>query len=179
MDTLLWLDDCRNPEFHVTFNGNIIWVKSYAEFNSWIKANGLPTKISFDYDLGNSDYDGISCVKAVIRHCVAINSESIPFPRFSIHSEHPHVEKLRKYITSNIKRYRMGGAIEEGRKSDTEDQKRYNNRDGFTMGNFVGEIHEKFTRTVVITPAQTRNEVCKCGSGKKYKRCCGIKKINK
>jgi hypothetical protein len=173
METLLWLDDNRNPEFHVTFNGNIIWVKSYDEFNSWIEANGLPTKVSFDYDLGVYDYDGISCVKAIIRHCTEM--ETIPFPRFAIHSTHPHVEKLRTYITSNIKRYRLGDAVEEDRKPDTEDQKNWKGELKDVVTKTLEKVPDKFKRTIVITPTQTRNEMCKCGSLKKYKRCCGNK----
>lgn len=62
MKTLLWLDDLRNPfedewveKFAPDFlagDCEIIWVKSYNDFTKWIKANGLPTKIAFDHDLG-------------------------------------------------------------------------------------------------------------------------------
>lgn len=59
MKTLLWLDDLRNPYksdwlllFAPTFEGDIIWVKNFEDFVSYIKENGLPDLIGFDHDLG-------------------------------------------------------------------------------------------------------------------------------
>ena len=62
MNVLLWLDDIRDPihdkkwllKFAPEFlnTGQVVWVKSYHEFTSWIELNGLPTKIAFDHDLG-------------------------------------------------------------------------------------------------------------------------------
>ena len=121
MNILLWLDDSRDPHYYApSFEGSIVWVKSYQEFASWIHTNGLPSKISFDYGLGDVEYDGISCVKSVIRYCV---DNTKLFPRFAIHSEHPQVYKLREYLVRSIKRYNLGENIEEDRKPDTEDQK--------------------------------------------------------
>lgn len=131
MTTLLWLDDYRQPSEAVDFDkfDSVIWVKSYSEFNEWISQNGLPTKISFDYDLGKGigidSYDGLSCVKAVLRFCTEDLKNIIKFPRFSIHSEHPYVLDLRTYITSSIKRYGLGEIIEENMKKKTEDQLNY------------------------------------------------------
>ena len=93
MATLLWLDDTRDPRYNTSFEGEIVWVKSYPEFNDWVKANGLPDKVSFDFSLGSFDYDGISCVKSILRYC---DEKSLPFPRYSIHSTHPDVYKLRE-----------------------------------------------------------------------------------
>lgn len=57
--TLLWLDDCRNPheDDWLVFSPigrdvNVVWVKSYFDFTSWIKKHGLPDGICFDHDLG-------------------------------------------------------------------------------------------------------------------------------
>ncbi|MDR1066230.1 MAG: SEC-C domain-containing protein [Clostridiales bacterium] len=33
---------------------------------------------------------------------------------------------------------------------------------------------QKRSRTVIKAPSPTRNDPCPCGSGKKYKKCCGI-----
>ena len=32
---------------------------------------------------------------------------------------------------------------------------------------------EKFTRTITVEKTPGRNDRCPCGSGKKYKKCCG------
>jgi len=66
MKTLLWLDDIRDPEapgwanhINSTFIGidNVVWVRSYNEFTSWITENGIPYAISFDHDLADIHYD--------------------------------------------------------------------------------------------------------------------------
>ena len=191
--TLLWLDDCRNPKFNVTFDGNIVWVKSYDEFDAWIQANGLPDKISFDYSLADFDHDGIDCVKAIIRYCD--NNEGSVFPRYAIHSEHPQVYKLREYISHSIEMYELGEAIEEDRKPDTADQiealkERDKQRQGKRVGPiFGGSTNERYVDaekydnsnelpmyqkgvTIVNSNKIGRNDACKCGSGKKYKKCC-------
>lgn len=189
MATLLWLDDMRDPKYHaLPFNGEIVWVKTYQEFDAWIKVNGLPEKISFDYSLGNYDYDGISCVKSVLRYC---DKNTLHFPRYAIHSEHPHVYKLREYIEFSILHYELGPAEEEDRKPDTDDQKAVNAQrkleSSSTMRTMLtGDTHinnhtnvSSKTQVIVTTntiknkPKIGRNEVCSCTSGKKYKHCCG------
>lgn len=64
MKKLLWLDDTRNP--HELKDGikhwlvfspieqpyEVVWVKSYNEFVTWIERNGMPNGICFDHDLG-------------------------------------------------------------------------------------------------------------------------------
>jgi hypothetical protein len=59
MKTLLWLDDIRDPlkDNWLVFSPieqpfELVWVKSFKEFVDWIGANGLPTAICFDHDLG-------------------------------------------------------------------------------------------------------------------------------
>ena len=177
---LLWLDDCRNPAYHTEFDGEIIWVKSFDEFNKYLEENGLPDKISFDYSLNDMNYDGISCVKSVICYC-EIND--LPFPRFSIHSEHPNVYKLRGYINNSIELYELGNATEEDRKPDTEDQMKVNKQieinlinhyDGFTTyENPFKNVTSKTKGVTIVKGSKIgRNEPCSCGSGKKSKKCC-------
>lgn len=92
MQTILWLDDIRNPldfikktQWILTqfprFNPNIhkiVWVKSYEEFIEYISKNPLPIHISFDHDLGSIDVDGIEyilksgydCCKWLVDYCL-------------------------------------------------------------------------------------------------------------
>lgn len=67
MNKLLVLDDFRDPNNHqytsfylLYFDfrnfDEIIWVKDHYEFVDYIKANGLPTAISFDHDLSDEHY---------------------------------------------------------------------------------------------------------------------------
>ena len=60
---LLWLDDRINPMEQrmdwlayspIGRDVNVIWVKNYVDFKSWIQNNGLPGAICFDYDLGDT-----------------------------------------------------------------------------------------------------------------------------
>lgn len=61
MKTLLWLDDTRDPYAGtwtedyspLIYPYTLVWVKSYKEFISYVKENGLPDAICFDHDLGD------------------------------------------------------------------------------------------------------------------------------
>ena len=184
MATLLYLDDMRDPAYNLMhpFDGDIVWVKSYAEFESWIKKNGLPTKISFDFSLNDNSYDGISCAKSVIRYCYA---NSLPFPRYAIHSEHPDVYKLREYIAFEIEMRMDCEVVEEDRLPDTEDQANVNRRRKIMdIGGHEGMVRFDSVRLSDISPLfphkgttirntkVSRNDRCVCGSGLKYKNCC-------
>ena len=62
MKKLLWLDDMRDPflgtwlmSYAPDFDENrenVVWVKNYEDFVTWITENGLPYKVAFDHDLG-------------------------------------------------------------------------------------------------------------------------------
>lgn len=175
---LLWLDDMRNPKYNTSFGGDIIWVKTYHEFIDWINENGLPDKVSFDYSLGDIEYDGMSCAKMLISYCI---DNLLPFPRYSIHSEYPEVYVLREFISAMIDYKELGDAVEEDRKPDTEDQKEalkyrnvYNSSNDSMLDFSEGMVKTRATTKPIINSNKIgRNEVCKCLSGKKYKRCCG------
>jgi hypothetical protein len=112
--TLLWLDDIRNPLednwliFSPITPTEIVWVKSYDEFTSWITENGLPEAICFDHDLGmevavNARSKGMSkrksrelkklektgydCAKWLIDYC--LDRDDHPLPLYNIQSANP------------------------------------------------------------------------------------------
>lgn len=192
MAKLLWLDDWRNPEHYAPeFDGEIIWVKSYNEFDAWIQANGLPDMISFDYELGkglNKFDDGIGCAKSIIRACTKDSmDEPLHFPVFAIHSDHPDVYDLQQYITLNIDLYDLGEVRQVGKihvKPETpipgakpyHDFQTYEQRDKFIKEVAVPKaIASVYGKTLIVNPPKyklNRNDKCGCGSGKKYKHCC-------
>ena len=67
MKTLLWLDDIRDPQLGTWLmsyapdfdenRSNVVWVKNYNDFTTWITENGLPYKVAFDHDLGQDVAD--------------------------------------------------------------------------------------------------------------------------
>ena len=67
MKILLWLDDMRDPflgdwllSYAPDFGDNrenVVWVKNYEDFITWITDNGLPYKVAFDHDLGQDVAD--------------------------------------------------------------------------------------------------------------------------
>lgn len=115
MNTLLWLDDIRNPLENnwLVFSPieqpfNVVWVKKYHEFVSWIEENGLPDAICFDHDLSDihikkSTYiekTGYDCAKWLVDYCIDNNKE---LPLYNIQSANPVGKKniddlLKNYI---------------------------------------------------------------------------------
>ena len=112
--TLLWLDDIRNPlednwlVFSPITPTEIVWVKSYREFTSWITENGLPEAICFDHDLGMEvavtarlkgmskrksrelkklEKTGYDCAKWLIDYC--LDRDDHPLPLYNIQSANP------------------------------------------------------------------------------------------
>lgn len=87
---LLFLDDIRQPKDCIKYlpekiiYSNSHWevVKTYEEFVSWIKENGLPTMISFDHDLGD-DKTGYDCAVWLIEYCI---NRDLKLPNCLIHS---------------------------------------------------------------------------------------------
>lgn len=179
---LLWLDDVRDPRAHAPkFEGDIVWVKSYAEFDAYMQNNPMPDMISFDYMLGTGEdmfTDGIGCAKSVIRKC---DRESVNFPRYRIHSTFDSVSKLRKYIEHAIDMYELGDAVEEDRVKNTPEQDKFEGVKTGTTGSAL-QFSGSYTKIVdaIKLPAPIprnkrlgRNEICNCGSGKKFKHCHG------
>ena len=86
----LFIDDERTPEKNpdylkslgfgeLYFTEEWIVLTSYWEFKDWIEANGLPTRISFDHDLGNEGETilptGNDCVLFLVEYCLDNNLE--------------------------------------------------------------------------------------------------------
>jgi len=107
MKTLLWLDDVRNPLENnwLVFSPieqpfEVVWVKDYQEFISWIDIYGLPDAICFDHDLGftneyyiennlpspETEKTGMDCAKWLVEYCMDSDE---PLPLYNIQSANP------------------------------------------------------------------------------------------
>lgn len=94
---LLWLDDVRNPfendwlVFSPIAHTEVIWVKKYHEFVSWITDNGLPDGICFDHDLSDihcnkstyKEKTGMDCAKWLVDYCL---DKDLDLPKWNIQS---------------------------------------------------------------------------------------------
>ena len=63
----------------------VIWVKTYKEFQNYINIIGMPDVICFDHDLG-MDESGFDAAKWLIEYCMDNNSE---LPEWCIQSVNP------------------------------------------------------------------------------------------
>lgn len=119
MKTLLWLDDVRNPLENnwLVFSPieqpfNVVWVKSYDEFKSYIVDNGMPDAICFDHDLDpNQGLEGIEiigektgydCAKWLVWFCY---ENKIKLPLYNIQSANPVGKQNIKSILENYKKH--------------------------------------------------------------------------
>lgn len=137
---LLWLDDCRDPKnsefldkFCPEYKNNmkeVIWVKSFNEFEKWILFNGLPAKISFDHDLADEHYapeerykdypkwvtkqkfeekSGMDCAKWLVDYCLDYDKE---LPKWTCHSANPSgAENISKLLINFTKHQNINGVI--------------------------------------------------------------------
>ena len=126
--TLLWLDDVRNPVerdwlvfSHIGRDVDVVWVKSYFEFTTWIEKNGLPDAICFDHDLGEDESiervkrglskrqvrilkkeakSGMDCAKWLVEYCI---DNKLSLPKYNIQSANPvgkeNIDSLLKNFT--------------------------------------------------------------------------------
>jgi hypothetical protein len=125
---VLWLDDMRDPKdtfwfrFFPTYNiDEVVWVKNYVEFTSWITINGLPELICFDHDLGDDiarekvekgmskrqarrekreTLSGHDCAKWLVEYCM---SNDIDLPKYISQSDSPKKENILKLLTNYSK----------------------------------------------------------------------------
>jgi len=129
MRTLLWLDDIRNPfigdwllqyspdyYYMETNEQQVVWVKTYKEFCSWITENGLPEVICFDHDLSDfqsmksgyphlmddvewpkTEKTGMDCAHWLVNYCIDNN---VDLPQWKIQSANEvgkeNIDKLLK-----------------------------------------------------------------------------------
>lgn len=99
----VWLDDLRDPkepqyEQSIARNceyvkcGSIViaWLKSYDEFESFIRNEGVPAAVDFDHDLGigpdGIEMNGNDCAKFLLNYCLDNNEAA---PEYFIHSANP------------------------------------------------------------------------------------------
>lgn len=95
---LLWLDDKRDPlkDDWLKYSPiekpyEIIWLKKYHEFVSYITENGLPNAICFDHDLSDihinkstyKENTGMDCAKWLVDYCIDNNKK---LPLYNIQS---------------------------------------------------------------------------------------------
>ena len=106
---LIWLDDIRNPfqtdwiqRYAPSFtNEEIIWLKDYNQFISYIKLNGLPDMICFDHDLGEGK-SGYDAAKFVVDYCL---DNEVELPKYNIQSSNPvGKENINGLFISFLKR---------------------------------------------------------------------------
>lgn len=114
MKKLLWVDDERDPfennghwlAYAPFITNDVVWVKSYDEFVSWIIENGLPDGISFDHDLGDTvnpkEKTGFECAKWLVDYCLDNDST---LPEFTSQSSNPAGRKNILGLLNNFKKY--------------------------------------------------------------------------
>lgn len=136
-NVLLWLDDIRNPleDNWLVFSPidqpyEVVWVKSYYDFVTWIKNNGLPTAICFDYDLGLVGHiervsngmskrkskllkplekTGYDCAKWLVEYCI---DKSEKLPLYNIQSANlVGKENINNLLLNFKKHYNNGKEI--------------------------------------------------------------------
>ena len=100
----LFLDDIRNVPmvFPNLTNTDIIIVRSYVDFVSYINENGLPSFISFDNDLGEDENhlvlpDGHDCAKWLVYES-GLNIKDLTF---NVHSANPVAKKQIEGLLTN------------------------------------------------------------------------------
>lgn len=110
--TVLWLDDVREPRNYLSkkkdtgaylrniefynslmskYNVDFVWVKNINEFSDYIKNNGLPKFVSFDFDLGKGLPKGSECARWLYSYCIE-NGYNVP--KYFVHSANPRAKKL-------------------------------------------------------------------------------------
>ena len=114
---LLWLDDTRNPMegdwlvFSPIKPKEVIWVKSYKDFVSWITKNGLPEAICFDHDLGDLDINnatyvektGYDAAKWLVEYCIESRDK---LPLYNVQSaNNVGKENIIRYLENYKKLY--------------------------------------------------------------------------
>jgi hypothetical protein len=85
----LYLDDDRT--YRMPPNETWVRIYSYAEFVAYIEANGLPSEISFDHDLGEDENkqvlpSGKDCANFLVAYCI---DHDLDLPKYDCHSANP------------------------------------------------------------------------------------------
>lgn len=116
----LFLDDERFPYVISQYNNDVsayhytkyepfktekwVIVRSYYDFVKEIKKRGLPTRVSFDQDLGDismPERTGYDCAKWLCNYCL---DNDLKFPNYYIHSGNKvGARNIKGYIDNYIK----------------------------------------------------------------------------
>jgi len=131
MRTLIFLDDLRNPseqEWVDWLSQNspipapyeVVWIKSFEVFSGWIKQNGIPEGVCFDFDLGSDvarekvkrgmskrqarkerkgTKSGFDCATFLIKYC---RDNNLALPPYEIQSAN---EEGKEQIDSLLKSF--------------------------------------------------------------------------
>ena len=117
----LFLDDIRNPkaaaglapQFAQLYLQDWDIVRNYAEFVDYIQTNGIPDLISFDHDLADEHYQGVSdveysektgldCAKWLVDFCM---DGGLKLPQYIVHSANPAGSKNIQSYLDNAKKH--------------------------------------------------------------------------
>jgi len=101
----LFLDDKRIPIVCRDYKGDgsiydteeFIKVSTFDEFYQTIKTMGIPKFVSFDYDLGSDEKDGLDCAEFLKFECDELG---VDIPEYKIHSAWPGIHVKFKKILS-------------------------------------------------------------------------------
>lgn len=109
MSYTMFLDDLRLAENHYPNDPEMVTVRTFHEAVDYIEEHGLPSFISFDHDLGDTNTDveltGYSLAKYIIDYMFE-NEITEPFQYF-IHSANPIGEaNIRAYLENGFKAVR-------------------------------------------------------------------------
>jgi hypothetical protein len=129
---VLWLDDVRDPykgDWLEKYSpiapdevDDLVWVKSYNEFEAFIIEHGLPDAVCFDHDLCSEHYapkefwddkyddwlqeqetqekTGYDAAKFLVEYCQTNNE---PIPKWGVQSANPvGAKNINKYLLNYI-----------------------------------------------------------------------------
>jgi hypothetical protein len=128
---VLWLDDIRDPSDPFWFRyfpntDEVVWVKNYDEFISWINVNGLPYLICFDHDLADEHYTpqeywesknkvqewhdaqnftektGMDCAKWLVDYCL---DNDVKLPKYISQSANPSGKEYILSLLDNFSKH--------------------------------------------------------------------------
>ena len=87
---LIWLDDWRNPKIYLPKPAleiyDVVWCKSYEEFDDALASMDFPSVVFFDHDLGDTMYSGKDCAKLLIDYCMKTGNK---LPEYRSQSMNP------------------------------------------------------------------------------------------
>ncbi|MFA5249850.1 MAG: SEC-C metal-binding domain-containing protein, partial [Parachlamydiales bacterium] len=86
-------------------------------------------------------------------------------------------QKLTIEMAKDLFRFEMISSEQKRRLEDTLKEMRLTKDRSLALGQDEESPSEEAPKTIVTEPKTGRNELCSCGSGKKFKKCCGLKEL--